>query len=81
MSSALKPSVTLKDLNTLVAKNKKKVMNTFNSRGYIENLGAKEVREVDEKCMQISHNGMANTSDRIQAGAISMEFRDWVDSL
>jgi hypothetical protein len=81
MPSALKPSITFKDLNSLVAKNKKKVLKTFNSRGYIENLGVKEIREVDEKCMQISHNGMAVMSDRIQAGAISMEFRDWVDSL
>jgi hypothetical protein len=81
MSSVEKESVTLKELHALVAKNKEKVMKTFNSRGYIENLGVKEVRKIEEKSMRISHDGMANIGDRIQAGAILMEFSDWVDSL
>lgn len=81
MSSVLKHSITPKELNALAEKNKRKIMKTLNTKGYVENLGVKELREIEEKCMQLSHDGMADSGDRIQAGAISMEFSDWVDNL
>jgi len=81
MSSVLKQSITPKELNALAEKNKRKIMRTLNTKGYVENLGVKEIREVQDKCMQLSHDGMADWTERQKAGDIAMEFSDWVDNL
>ena len=38
MSSVLKQSITPKELNALAEKNKRKIMKTLNTKGYVENL-------------------------------------------
>lgn len=81
MSSVLKQSITLKELQFIATKNKQKVMRKFNSKGYIENLGVNEARDVEEACMRLSHDGMANWSERQQAGNIAIDFQNWLDDL
>lgn len=74
-------SVTLKQLESLSRKQKNKVLKIFNRRGYIENLGVKESRELNEQCMMLAHSGMGNMEDRKKAGEISLEFDKWLDDL
>lgn len=70
----------LEKLKLLAEKKKSQVMTEFKRKGYFENMGMKQMRDVEDAAMKIAH-GSGNWAERQTAGKIVTNFDNWLASL
>lgn len=73
--------MNLAQLNKLVEKKKKDVLREFKRNGYVENLGQKQARDIDEASLRLAHDHTADWNERRVAGNVAINFQNWLDTL
>lgn len=73
--------MNLAQLNKLVEKKKKEVLLEFKRNGYVENLGQKQARDIDEATLRLAHDHTADWGERRVAGNVAINFQIWLDTL
>lgn len=70
-----------KSLQNLISKKKNQVMKEFQRKGYVENLGMKQLREVTDAGLKLAHDYSADWNDRQKAGPLVDSFDRWIESI
>jgi len=73
--------MTLQKLRNLAEKKKAQVLKEFNQKGYVENMGMKQLREVEDAAMSLAHNHAAKWDERQMAYSVVNSFNNWIDNL
>lgn len=73
---------TIVKLQKLVEKKKSEVMKEYNRKGgYFENMGMKQLRQIEEAAMNIAHSSSESWEDRQNAYRVVSSFDRWLESV
>lgn len=73
--------MTLQKLKNLVERKKVQVAKEFKKNGYFENMGMKQLREVEDAAMSLAHDHSAKWDERQKAYLVVNSFNNWIDNL
>jgi len=73
--------MTLQKLRKLEDSKKSQVIKEFNKKGYFENMGMKQLCELEDAAMKLAHDHTANWDDRQKAQWVVISFNNWIDNL
>lgn len=73
--------MTLQKLQNLAERKKVQVMKEFKKKGYFENMGMKQLREVEDAAMSLAHDYTVDWNERQMAYSVANSFDNWLDNL
>ena len=74
-------SKSISNLIKLINQKRSQVQKQYDQKGYFENMGTKQLRQVEEAAMKIAHNSNEDWNDRQKAGRLATSFGNWIDTL